>query len=167
MDVSLLIEQISAKREELESSLCAFALTDTLLFWPEDGSFKESYKTTLVSSLLSVNALLKTSYEATNGLDIKRNNEIQVEKLQAYLRRLADDKFAVLYLAATEVRSVLLAVLFAEEKLNAEEVLKQAFFEELSQQEKWGKDEETHRRHIDILKKLKILEAFRDERSLS
>lgn len=167
MDVSLLVEQICTKRKELESTLCAFALTDTLLFWPEDNSFKESDKTTLVSSLLSANTLLKTSYEATNGLAVKRVNEAQAGKLQAYLQCVADDKFAVLYLAATEVRSVLLAVLFAEGKLNAEEVFRQAFFEELNQQEKWGKDEETRRRHAEILEKLKTLEAFRDERSLS
>lgn len=42
--------------------------------------------------------------------------------MAAYLRQLDDDKLSILYLTATELRSVLLGILFAERIASAEAV---------------------------------------------
>lgn len=61
----------------------------------------------------------------------------------------------------------MLGVLFAQGELTVEQAMETAFFEELEQQKKWGEDEEIRARHQSILNKLKQLEDFRRERSLS
>lgn len=47
--------------------------------------------------------------------------------MAAYLRQLDDDKLSILYLTATELRSVLLGILFAERIASAEAVFRLAF----------------------------------------
>lgn len=90
----------------------------------------------------------------------------QKEKMTAYLRQLDDDKLSVLYLTATELRSVLLGILFAERIASAEAVFRLAFCEEQVQQ-KQGEPMSNSYAARRCKAKTKRWEMFCYERSLS
>lgn len=160
------IDLVVDKREDLLDVLLSFVLTDTLLFLPEGPVISSQDRKELRSSLALVNKRLHSFYVATTGLDVLPINKFQESRLKAYLQGVSDEKFAFIYLAAVEVRSVLLAILFVEGLLDTDKIFRLAFFEELCQQEKWGKDDRTICRHNEILARLKKLECAKNERSI-
>ena len=142
-----------------------FAETDTLLYLPDDldaGILRDA-----AAAVEQANLLSNTAFVMTKGLSVIAANALQKEKMAAYLRQLDDDKLSVLYLTATELRSVLLGILFVEGIASAEDVFRLAFAEELEQQKRWGRDEATVKRQAEIRRKLKEWEALYYERSLS
>lgn len=162
---SEIIKKIAAEREYFISVLVKFAETDTLLYLPDDldaGILRDA-----AVAIERVNLLSNTSFVMTKGLSVIAANAVQKEKMTAYLRQLDDDKLSVLYLTATELRSVLLGILFAERIASAEAVFRLAFCEEQVQQKQWGTDEATVMRQEDVKRKLKRWEMFCYERSLS
>lgn len=161
---SEIIKKIAAEKECFISVLVKFAETDTLLYLPDDldaGILRDA------AAVEQANLLSNTAFVMTKGLSVIAANALQKEKMAAYLRQLDDDKLSILYLTATELRSVLLGILFAERIASAEAVFRLAFCEELEQQKQWGTDEATVMRQEDVKRKLKRWETFCYERSLS
>ncbi len=154
-------------RERLSERLLTYVLTDTILYLPELSVIQPAYRVLLSEVLSDANSLLGTAYRATKGLSVYETNPAQADKLSAYLNRIDSREFAVLYLASACLRSVLLGVLFSAKRIGADEAFAMAFFEELSQQQRWGKDEEIIARHTQIKQELAELERMRDEGSLS
>ena len=153
---SEIIKKIAAEKECFISVLVKFAETDTLLYLPDDldaGILRDA-----AAAVEQANLLSNTAFVMTKGLSVIAANALQKEKMAAYLRQLDDDKLSILYLTATELRSVLLGILFAE---------RIASCEELEQQKQWGTDEATVMRQEDVKRKLKRWETFCYERSLS
>lgn len=165
--VAQVFKEISGKREELSEQLVSYALTDSLLFMAPKENVKPMYERDVYAAVNEVNNLLDTCFEVACGLDIPAQNYECRNALATYLRKLSDSAFAVVYLAAMELRSVLGGILFCEKKVDAKKAFELAFYEELSQQENWGTDEVICRRQANIKSKLKELERFRDEGSLS
>ena len=162
---SEIIKKIAAEKECFISVLVKFAETDTLLYLPDDldaGILRDA-----AAAVEQANLLSNTAFVMTIGLSVIGAYALQKEKMAAYLRQLDDDKLSILYLTATELRSVLLGILFAERIASAEAVFRLAFCEELEQQKQWGTDEATVMRQEDVKRKLKRWETFCYERSLS
>jgi len=150
--------KLKMQKSELIERLVSFVLTDTILYLPNEASVDDKIR--------QVNLLLKTKFVRVGGVDVPLENVSQQQFVRQYLSECAAEKVAFIYLAATEIRSVLLAVLWAEKKLNAKEVFKCAFFEEIEEQKQWGEVEEIKERNELIKDKLNDLEKWRDERSL-
>ncbi len=157
-----ILKEIEQSRVRLTDTLIAFIKTDTILF-----AFDEKCADFYTPYVTAANKILNTVFVLTIGLEVAAVNFEQDAGLQAYLKRLPVYKFAVLYLAAIKVRSVLLGVLFAEGKISAEQLFSAGFYEELWQQSKWGAIAETDEQHKNIRNELAQLERLRNEKSLS
>ena len=159
-----IIKKIAEEREYFISVLAEFAETDTLLYLPDNLAI--NILEDAVIAIDQTNALLGTSFVRVKDFSVADVNGMQREKMISYLRWLTDEQLAVLYLVATELRSVLLGVLFVKGKASAEMVFRLAFCEELEQQKQWGLDEMLIIKQKEIKLKLKKWEMFCDERSL-
>ena len=144
--------KLETQKSELVKRLVSFVVTDTILFLPESAEAKKC--------LELVNDLLKTSFVMNKGLEISKKDILQVSVVEDYLKKALKRKVAYIYLAATEVRSVLLGILLAEGKISNEEAFDCAFFEELTEQKKWGTMPESLQRQQAIQNRLDELESF-------
>lgn len=153
------LSEISANRLNLTQALLCFVETDTLLFLPEDKVVEEA--------LNCSNQVLHTSFELAFGLDVPTVNLAQRQSVLSYLDMLPIKKFMSVYLLATELRSVLLAVLYVEKKLSVDEIFRLAFYEELLQQKQWGCLEENISFHNKVKQKLEEIENYLDHEDLS
>mgnify|MGYP002856352471 CR=1 FL=1 len=152
-------EIVQTKRDELIDKLVSFVSCDTILFLPENADCCLWVK--------EANHLLGTDFVMSDGLKVSEFNINQMEKIRAYLLKCSILKETWIYLTATELRSVLLAILVAEKRIGVEDAFSMAFYEELTQQNKWGTLSEIEQRHREIKKRLQNLEQWADERSLS
>lgn len=156
-----LINETEQNRVRLTDTLIAFVKTDTILF-----AFNKECADSYLPFVTAVNNILNTAFVLTSGLDVAAVNFEQDDNLRAYSDNLPIKKFALLYLVATKVRSVLLSVLFLEKKIDVSELFNIAFYEKLYQQRKWGKTEEAEVFDKQIIEELVKLEQLRDEKSL-
>lgn len=152
-------DDLMLQKSELIKKLVSFVLTDTILYLPEDES--------ICTKLGQVNLLLGTDFVLVKGIDVPAENVAQQGKVEKYLLECSTEKTAFIYLMATEIRSVLLAILWMEEKIDIDELFLCAFFEELQEQKQWGEIEEIIERNKLIKSKLNDLKKWRNERSLS
>ena len=151
--------KLEKQKSELVKRLVSFVVTDTILFLEESLEAKKS--------LQQANELLKTNFVMNKGLEVSKKNIAQVPAVEDYLKKSLAKKVAYIYLAATEIRSVLLAILLAEGKTGKEEAFDCAFFEELTEQKKWGTMPESLQRQQAIKNRLDELNRFMNEGSLS
>lgn len=158
------VQEAAKMKQELVSLLVPFAATDTLLYLSD--VLNEKTQKEVDDAIKSVNEIMGTKFVPVLGLEVCRQNIEQQEIVRQYLEKTDDYRFAVVYLAATELRSVLAGVLLANRVLSADDVFQLAFAEELAQQERWGKDEETKKRQQAIKQKIIELEKVCNERSL-
>lgn len=149
----------------LAGVLKSFVETDTLLFVSPDEAGKEVCGC-LERLVGEVNALAGTMYVITDGLDVSDINVAQNARFGAYLETFMPEKTAFVYLAALELRSVMLGILLAERKISVEEAFSAAFYEELFEQKRWGVLEETAHRQREIKNKLFELERIGYERGV-
>lgn len=134
------------QRSELLERLVSFVCHDTILYLPEEQMAKE---------YLSVaNAFLDAHFEMCNEFVTKENNILQKNKIEKYLNKLSATKLTGIYLLATELRSVILGILLAEDKIGIEEAFACSFTEELAEQKKWGTLDEITQKHIEIKERL-------------
>lgn len=161
MRLKNIIREIEQNRVRLTDTLIAFVKTDTVLF-----AFDKQCADYFLLVVKTANKILNTVFVISTGFEIAESNLKQDNNVRAYLEKLPIWKFALLYLAAVQGRSVLSGVLFVEGELNADEFFEVAFYEELCQQEKWGRTAETKERYKLIKAELSELEQLRDEKSL-
>lgn len=158
------VQEAAKMKQELVSLLVPFAATDTLLYLSDVSN--EKTQKVVDDAIKSANEIMGTKFVPVLGLEVCRQNIEQQEIVRRYLEKTDDYRFAVVYLAATELRSVLAGVLLANRALSADDVFQLAFAEELAQQERWGKDEEIKKRQQDIKQRIIELEKVCHERSL-
>lgn len=158
------VQEAAKMKQELVSLLVPFAATDTLLYLSDVSNEKTQKE--VDDAIKSANGIMGTKFVPVLGLEVCRQNIEQQEIVWQYLEKTDDYRFAVVYLAATELRSVLAGVLLANRVLSADDVFQLAFAEELAQQERWGKDEEIKKRQQAIKQKIIELEKVCHERSL-
>jgi chaperone required for assembly of F1-ATPase len=165
MDFCTVINEIKQKREEFCKILVSFVLTDSILFVEKDLLNQDCGKS-IIDAVNVANGILNTEYEISNGVDVLPINQLQSEKIEKYLKSISLEKFCVIYLVAIELRSVLLGVLFVEEKFDVNKIFELAFFEELYEQIKWGVVDEITQRHLQIKNILDETKGFCIERGL-
>ena len=158
------VQEAAKMKQELVSLLVPFAATDTLLYLSD--VLNEKIQKEVDDAIKSANEIMGTKFVPVLGLEVCRQNIEQQEIVRRYLEKTDDYRFAVVYLAATELRSVLAGVLLANRVLSADDVFQLTFAEELAQQERWGKDEEIKKRQQDIKQRIIELEKVCHERSL-
>lgn len=154
-----ILKTFQTQRDELICKLVSFVASDTILFLPKGSGSEDKIKL--------ANEILGSRFIATDGIEVLEQNLSCAEKVKVYLDNCPVKKQVFIYLAATELRSVLSAVLMAEKKIHMEDAFKLSFYEELSQQKAWGVMPEAENRHQAIKSQLKALERWFDERSVS
>ena len=118
-------------KEVVIGTLADFCLTDTLLFWSDKADIKDLQKEQWQPVLNWLAQRLNLHFCTTEDFCLPQENEQNCEKFAAYLRTLSGKQLTALYLAATNIKSPLLAVMFLAGKLSASEVFDLAFLEEL------------------------------------
>ena len=164
-EIQEVICSIHERRGEIVLRLLEFSATDTILYLKECISDKHTLNC-LKRAIYLVNDFLQTKFEEVSGLEVSVVNLAQKEQLRTFLNKLDDVSLAVVYLVATELRSVLLGCLFLCRVFSVKDIFNLAFAEELEEQDKWGCDDCIRQKHTEILEKLMSWEKFCNERSL-
>lgn len=164
-DLQEIVCSVSKHREEIVSRLLEFSATDTILYLRGGISDKHTLNC-LQQAVAFANDFLQTEFEEVIGLDVSVVNLAQREQLRSFFVKLNDEALTVVYLVATELKSVLMGCLFLYRFFSVKDIFNLAFAEELEEQSKWGYDDCIHQRHSEILEKLISWEKFCDERSL-
>ena len=114
------------------------SLTDVLLFWGQQKELIERQQKAWEPILKWVNQALEAELKYTNSLEVPEQPKESGYRLQRFLENLSNKELAGFYVAALNMKSVLLAAALVKGKLNAEEAFNAAFLEELWQNENWG-----------------------------
>ena len=139
----IIIEKdIQSHRDELIERLVKFSLTDLLFFWSNEDKLKKLQSEKWGPVLIWLNNKLDTHFQKTYSLEPPKENESMRLKLKHYLTQYSDKQLSALYVAATNMRSVLLATALVEKKINAQKAFELSELESLYQIQKWGKDQD-------------------------
>lgn len=155
MNISQILQEVEKNRASLTKALLYFAQTDTILF-----AFNAECQQKFSSLVTQVNTILNSSFSTTLDIIPPKINQQQTTNLLSYLEQLSLNKFTILYLIATEIRSVLLAILFIEKNIDTNALIQSAYFEEIYQQNLWGKNSEAETKYNLIKNKISELEQF-------
>lgn len=139
MDFKKSQQYIAEHRFETIQNLCRFATTDVLLFWNDEEDIFALQKKCWQPILDSLNNVFKLEFITTTELNVPEN-EASINKLKHILNDLTDKELTGCFLAASEIKSVLLGLLLAKQKIPPSEAFSAAFLEELYQNKFWGKD---------------------------
>ena len=153
-------KEIAQHRSEVIDKLVQFAVTDMLLFWGQEKDLIARQEKVWAPIIAWSNYELNTKFITTHGLDVPEQHKTSNGRLKAFLEQLSDKELAAFYLAALDMRSVLLAAALVKGHLNAEEVYEAAFLEELWQAENWGIDEEAEEKRRELKAELEEIEDF-------
>lgn len=164
-DLQEFISSVDGYRKEIVVRLLDFSATDTILYVRECISDEKRLRC-LDSAIQLANTFLQTKYEEIFELEVSGVNLAQREKLKVFLDKLDNASLVVLFLVVTELKSVLLGVVFLYHAFSVQDIFNLAFAEELEEQNIWGKDEFITQRYSEIFDKLISWEKFCDERSL-
>ncbi len=140
IDFSEAEKYVAQNKELIIGTLADFALTDTLLFWSDKEELKTLQQQQWQPVLNWLAQRLNLHFCTTEDFCLPQENERSSEIFAAYLRTLSLKPLTALYLAATNLKSPLLATMFLAGKLSASEVFDLAFLEELYQVRQWGED---------------------------
>lgn len=153
-------KEIVAYRTDIINNLLKFATTDMLLFWGTDESLQAKQAEEWEPVLKWAREEFGGKYKATQSLEIQKENLDSGEGLKNFLEKLSDKQLAAFYLAALNMRSVLLASALVKGKINSEQAYKAAYLEEIFQAEKWGKDIEAEAKRKERKQELTDIEKF-------
>lgn len=153
-------KDISLHREEIIKGMVQLSLTDVLLFWGQQKELIERQKKTWEPILKWVNQALEAELKHTDSLEVPEQPKESGYRLQAFLESLSDKELAAFYVAALNMKSVLLAAALVKGKLNADEAFKAAFLEELWQNENWGVVHEAMKKREEMKQELVDVENF-------
>ena len=132
---------VAQNKELVINTLAEFVLTDTLLFWsnkPELKTLQQKQWQPVLNWLAQKHNL---HFCTPEDFCLPQENEQNSERFVLYLRSLALKQLTALYLAATNMKSPILAMIFLAGKLGTADVFDLAFLEELYQVRQWGEDE--------------------------
>ena len=137
-----------------------FALTDMLLFWGQNKSLVERQEKTWGPLLEWANEEINTKFIRTQGLDVPEQEKTSGYRLKMFLEKLSDKELAAFYVAALNMKSVLLAAALVKGRINAKQAFEAAYLEELWQAENWGVEEEAEKRRTEVRQELVEIEDF-------
>lgn len=151
--------EIGKSRKEVIDRLVVFSQTDMLLFWGHEKDLIERQEKVWGPILQWANNEINVEFVKTQGLDVPEN-KASGEKLRDYLNSFSDKELAAFYVAALNMKSVLLAIALVKKRLSADEAFNAAFLDELWQAESWGVEKEAEKRRVELKKELHEVEDF-------
>lgn len=153
-------KEIAEYREEIIEKLVQYSLTDMLLFWGQEEDLIDRQEKLWGPLLQWASDAFNARFVKTQGLDVLEENKESGYRLKIFMESLSNKELAAFYLAALNMRSVLLAAALVKGHINADEAFRAAFVEELWQSENWGTDEETQKKRDEMKEELKDIELF-------
>lgn len=151
---------IKKYRPEIIDKLMKYTATDMLLFWGTDRELIAEQEKHWQPLLKWAEKEFNGEFKKTHGLDVSEENQNSGNRLKSFLDSLSDRELAAYYLAALNMRSVLLAAALVKKKITAEQAYQAAYLEQLFQEKKWGKDEEADAKLAERKKELYEVENF-------
>lgn len=153
-------KEISQYREDIISRLMKYAETDLLLFWGTNEDLVAKQERLWQPLLEWAKEEFQTQFVKTQQLDVPVQDKQTGVRLKLFLESLSDKELAAYYLAALNMRSVLLAAALVKGRINAKEAFEAAYLEELYQAEMWGSDDEAEAKRKERLQELCDIEKF-------
>ena len=133
-------KDIKQHRAEIIDRLVNFALNDVLLFWSTDKDVKKEQQEKWLPILRWVDETLNARFKQATSLETEKTDKKATHELKKYLDSLSDKELTSFYIAALNMRSVLLAVAMIKGRINAAEAFELSELEELYQARKWGSE---------------------------
>ena len=135
---NIIEKDISQNREALIDKMVDFALNDVLLFWSTDKQVQKEQEKKWSPILAWANKTVNGEFRKTTSLDCYPKNSDTSLKLKNCLSLLSDKELSGFYVAALNMRSVLLALALVKKQITAEQAFELSELEELYQANKWG-----------------------------
>lgn len=133
------IEQdVQKNKNAIIDRLVNFALNDVLLFWSTDKKVQKEQEKSWSPIIVWANQTVNVDFKKTDSLEVQSENVNTSSRLKDYLSSLSDKELSGFYIAALNMRSVLLALALVKGKINANEAFELSELEELYQARKWG-----------------------------
>lgn len=152
--------EIGKDREEVIDRLVRFALTDMMLFWGQNEDLVKRQEKIWGPLLEWANEEINTKFIRTQSLDVPEQEKTSGYRLKAFLEKLSDKELAAFYVAALNMKSVLLAAALVKGRIDAKQAFEAAYLEELWQAENWGVEEEAEKRRAEVRQELVEIEKF-------
>ena len=130
---------VGSHRTEIIETLCNYFNDDTLLFWSDKPDLLAYQKEQWQPFLNMLNTVFKIDLVTTTTLFPAKNEEAFLQ-YKKQVETASDKELTACRIASAEMKSVLLALLLAKQKISAEEAFNAAFLEELYQNKFWGED---------------------------
>ena len=153
-------KEIGKDREEVIDRLVRFALTDMMLFWGQNEDLVKRQEKIWGPLLEWANEEINTKFIRTQSLDVPEQEKTSGYRLKAFLEKLSDKELAAFYVAALNMKSVLLAAALVKGRIDAKQAFEAAYLEELWQAENWGVEEEAEKRRAEVRQELVEIEKF-------
>lgn len=153
-------KDIKQHRNEIIERLVNFALNDVLLFWSTDKNVQKEQQEKWLPILKWVDEKLNARFKQTTSLTADTNDKKAVNALEKYLNGLSDKELTSFYVAALNMRSVLLAFALIQGRINAAEAFELSELEELYQARKWGSEPVAEARRKSIKDSLVCAEKY-------
>lgn len=160
VDFNKIQEDVKRNREELIDRLVNFSLNDVLLFWSSDDKLLAEQKAKWTPVLSWVNNAVNARFYTTSGLDVPKENQDTAMRLKKYIDSFSDKELTAFYIAALNMRSVLLALAMVKGKISADEAFELSELEELYQARKWGNEPVAEARRNSIKDTLLNAESY-------
>lgn len=153
-------QEISQYRQDIVKRLMQYAGTDLLLFWGTNKDVVDRQEKIWQPLLEWAKEEFHTKFVKTHQLDVPVQDKQTGIRLKLFLESLSDKELAAYYLAALNMRSVLLAAALVKGRINAREAFEAAYLEDLYQAEVWGSDHEAEAKRQERLQELCDIEKF-------
>lgn len=153
-------QEIASYRNDIIERLMKYAATDMLLFWGTDKKLVEKQEKEWLPILTWAKNEFDAKYKTTKGIEVSDENIKIGEKFEAFLRGLDDKQLAAFYMAALNMRSVLLASALVKGRIDAKQAYNAAYLEELFQADVWGVDSEAESKRHERKQELADIEKF-------
>ncbi len=140
IDMAEAEQYVAENRAHVERLLAEFALTDVLLFWSNKPEIKALQQKQWLPVLEWLHDKWQLTALTTESLTPPDNTVLKA-KFFAYLQTVANKNLTAIYLAATNMKSPLLALVLVGGQIDAETAFAAAYLEELYQNLQWGEDE--------------------------
>ena len=141
IDMAEAEQYVAENKAHVVQLLSEFTLTDVLLFWSSKPEIKALQQQQWQPVLTWLSHKWQIEPLTTESLTTPDNAALKA-KMTEYLKTLDNKVLTAIYLAATNMKSPLLAVALVEGQIDAETALAATYLEELYQNLQWGEDEE-------------------------
>lgn len=153
-------EDVQQHRSEIIDRLVDFSLNDVLLFWSSEESLQKEQEKKWMPIIQWVDENVNAKFKATTGIDVTPTSTETLQELRNYINQFSDKELTAFYMAALNMRSVLLALALVKGRINATTAFELSELEELYQVRKWGKEPEAEARRKSLKASISDVEKY-------